>query len=55
MDQYHPCGEFAGLADTAGTITGDMYQQAIKAAEAVGLTRLDRKDLSALIKRLFSS
>lgn len=54
MDQYHPCGEFAGKSDATDTISGEMYQQAIKAAEALGLTRLDKKDFATLIKRLFA-
>jgi putative pyruvate formate lyase activating enzyme len=52
MDQYRPCGEFAGQGGAA-TIGAEMYGQAIKAAQAAGLSRLDRKDFGALIDRLF--
>ena len=55
MDQYRPCGEFADKAVTVDIIGADMYQQAVNAAERLGLTRLDRKDISDLIRRLFSS
>ncbi len=48
MDQYRPCGEFAGLTETAATITVDMYKQAIKAAEDEGLHRFDRRDFRDL-------
>jgi hypothetical protein len=51
FDDYR--GKWSWKADTVDTITGDIYDRAIEATEEVGLTRLDRKDLSGLIKRLF--
>lgn len=51
MDQYRPCGELTGRADT---ITPAMHAKALQAAESVGLSRLERRDTAALIRRLLS-
>jgi len=51
MDQYRPCGELAGRADS---ITPAMYAKALQAAEMAGLSRLEHHDIVALIRRLLS-
>lgn len=55
MDQYRPCGEYAYLQSDellGTTISRAMYEEAVKAAKAAGLTRFDEKDLSALLAQL---
>ncbi|MBU1566522.1 MAG: radical SAM protein [Proteobacteria bacterium] len=54
MDQYRPCGELAGGGDTHAAISPAMHAAALQAAKKVGLSRLDRRDTAALIRRLLS-
>ena len=53
MDQYRPCGEAALLGDGA-TISSTMLEEAINAAKKAGLSRLDKRDMPSLIRRLMS-
>jgi putative pyruvate formate lyase activating enzyme len=43
MDQYRPCGDAARFAELNRAITGAEYRQALQAAHAAGITRLDRR------------
>jgi putative pyruvate formate lyase activating enzyme len=54
MDQYRPCGEMVGRDNSPATITPAVYAAALQAAEKAGLSRLDRRDTAALLRRLFS-
>lgn len=54
MDQYRPCGEMAGLHNAPVTITPAMYEAALQAAREEGLSRRDRRDTAALLRRLLS-
>ena len=53
MDQYRPCGCVANFSELQETIKGEDYQRALQQAEMFGLSRLDVKDFSLLMKRLF--
>lgn len=52
MDQYHPCGKAGQLEELNRTVTTEEYRQAIGMAREAGLSRLDQKDLSFLLKKL---
>jgi len=52
MAQYHPCGRADQYEELGRTITGDEYRQAREFARTLGLSRLDRPDLSRLLRRL---
>ncbi|MBM9536622.1 radical SAM protein [Desulfobulbus alkaliphilus] len=52
MGQYHPCASANQFEELRRTITGAEYRQALEAARAMGLTRLDQPDLSRLLRRL---
>jgi len=52
MAQYHPCGRADQYEELRRTISGDEYRQALEIARTLGLTRLDRPDLSRLLRRL---
>ena len=54
MDQFRPCGELAGRAETHANITPAMHAKALQAAERAGLSRLGQRDTAALIRRLLS-
>jgi len=43
MDQYRPCGDAARFAELGRAITGAEYQDAVRAAQAAGITRLDQR------------
>ncbi|WP_319548878.1 radical SAM protein [Desulfogranum marinum] len=52
MDQYHPCGDTTHFPELQHTITTKHYHQALAAAHALGLHRLDQRDLSDLLRNL---
>lgn len=52
MGQYHPCASADQYEELRRTITGTEYQQALRFARTIGLTRLDQPDLSRLLQRL---
>jgi putative pyruvate formate lyase activating enzyme len=52
MDQYRPCGEAGQVEGLGEMISADYYGKAVKAAERLGLTRLDRKDFGAIFRKL---
>lgn len=52
MDQYRPCGKISHLSELQRSITPDEYEQAQAVARELGLTRLDKRDLGALLKKL---
>ena len=41
MDQYRPCGDAARFSELGRAITGAEYREALYAAQAAGITRLD--------------
>jgi putative pyruvate formate lyase activating enzyme len=43
MDQYRPCGDAARFSELKRAITGAEYQEALYAAQAAGITRLDQR------------
>jgi len=43
MDQYHPCGEIGALSPLRRRITLKEYEEAVRAAEEEGLSRLDER------------
>ena len=53
MDQYRPCGSITGFPELQETIKAEACQRALQQAEMFGLSRLDVKDFSLLMKRLF--
>jgi len=52
MAQYHPCGRADQFDELRRTISGDEYHQALEIAATLGLTRIDRPDLSRLLQQL---
>jgi putative pyruvate formate lyase activating enzyme len=52
MDQYHPCGKACEIEALNRPVSNEEYRQAIEMAQQAGLTRLDQKDFSFLLKRL---
>ena len=52
MDQYHPCGDAYNFVPLDRPLSQDAYQQALKLAYDVGLTRLDQRDFVELLCRL---
>jgi putative pyruvate formate lyase activating enzyme len=52
MDQYRPRGSAATHHELMGEIEPDALARAAAMAEGFGLTRLDKRDLSALLRRL---
>lgn len=54
MDQYRPCGEVVKDPGMRQSISPELYQQAIVSAAKYGLTRIEEKDLGALLARLLS-
>jgi len=53
MDQYRPSGCVANFSELQETIKGEDYQRALQQAKMFGLSRLDVKNFSLLMKRLF--
>ena len=53
MDQYRPSGCVANFFELQETIKGEDYQRALQQAKMFGLSRLDVKNFSLLMKRLF--
>lgn len=53
MDQYRPAGRSEKLAELHETISAKEYQRAMEMARACGLSRLDRRDFTDLLHRLF--
>jgi len=49
MDQYQPCGSIGAFPELARRITDDEYQNAVAAARAAGLSRVDRRQRSFLL------
>ena len=52
MDQYRPCGTISAYAELHTSISPKHYSEAVGYAEKIGLQRLDRRELSSLLKRL---
>lgn len=52
MDQYHPCGSTTHFPELQQTITTKSYHQAMTTAHALGLRRLNHRDLSGLLRNL---
>lgn len=53
MDQYRPCGRLDSCPELQQTVGAGQYQAALELAEQFGLSRLDRKDVASLLRRLF--
>lgn len=43
MDQYRPCGDVAGRPEMQRRITSTEFEEALRAAAAAGITRLDQR------------
>jgi putative pyruvate formate lyase activating enzyme len=52
MAQYHPCGRVGQYEELGRTVSGEEYRRAQAMARSLGLTRLDRPDLSRILRRL---
>lgn len=52
MDQYRPCGDVSGHPELQGSIKPGHFEKATAHARKIGLTRLDSRDLSSLLRRL---
>ncbi len=52
MDQYHPCGQAVTLPPLDRALSPEEFRQAGEFAQQAGLTRLDKKDFTSLLKRL---
>lgn len=52
MDQYHPCGRATEIPPLDRPLARDAYHQALELARKAGLTRLDERDISAILRRL---
>lgn len=52
MDQYRPCGAAHDYPPIDRMLRQEEYQEAIRLAHAAGLTRLDRKDMAAILRFL---
>lgn len=52
MGQYHPCGRAEQFEELGRPITGSEYRQALEIARNLGLSRLDRPDVTRLLQRL---
>jgi putative pyruvate formate lyase activating enzyme len=49
MDQYRPCGEIKQFKELQRRITPDEYEEALAAARAAGLSRLDSRERPILL------
>jgi len=52
MDQYHPCGKASQFKELNRTVSPEEYQLALSMAKKAGLSRLDQKDFSFLLKKM---
>lgn len=52
MDQYRPCGTASQYPPIDRRLLQEEYQEALRAAEVAGLTRLDERDWLGIVKRL---
>ena len=52
MDQYHPCGKTGDFPGINRPLEREEYEEALLLAKDAGMTRLDQRDWSSLIKRL---
>ncbi len=52
MDQYRPCGDVSGHSELQISIKPSHFEKATAHARAIGLTRLDSRDLKGLLRRL---
>lgn len=52
MDQYRPCGDAGRYPELRAGIDPDHLKQAQTYAEEIGLTRIDRRNLAMLLRRL---
>ncbi len=52
MDQYHPCWDAVHTPPLDRALSPEEYQGALEHARVVGLTRLEKKDFTSLLKRL---
>ncbi len=55
MDQYRPCGHAADCPPLDRSLARQEYWQAMGAANRLGLTRLDKRELPDLLQRLFAA
>lgn len=55
MDQYRPCGYAVHMPSLYRSLSTGEYRQALKLARQAGLTRLDKRDFSGLLHRLFAA
>jgi putative pyruvate formate lyase activating enzyme len=54
MDQYRPCGEADTIAQLNKPLDADAYSKAVNIAQKLELTRLDQRDFSEVLKKLFA-
>jgi len=52
MGQYHPCGRADQFDELGRPLNGSEYRQAFEIAKTLGLSRLDRPDVTRLLQRL---
>jgi putative pyruvate formate lyase activating enzyme len=52
MDQYRPCGRAGEFDELSGSISGVHYEEMVQAARSYGLTRIDTRDFSQLMKMM---
>ncbi len=52
MEQYRPCGRAEEFPELNKTLRPEEHQKAKEYAQTIGLTRLDKKDLSTLFRLL---
>lgn len=52
MDQYRPCWRAGEFEELGASITHEQYQQAMQRAEKYGLTRLDQRNFTHLLRHL---
>ena len=50
MDQYYPCGDIGEFKELSRKITPEEFQDAVQAAKAAGLSRLDNKERDFLFQ-----
>ena len=55
MDQYHPCGRAHEFPDIDHPLSTEEYHAALAMAKKAGLTRLDKRDWTNMLKRLFEN
>ncbi|MCP4343817.1 MAG: radical SAM protein [Desulfobulbaceae bacterium] len=52
MDQYRPCWRAGEFSELGASITPEQYQHAMQRAEKYGLTRLDQRNFTHLLRHL---